>query len=230
MGFFDRMVRVYVVALALLAVVVFSKCACGLECAAAQVVNADVERPTAAQLRLALAVAKTAANEAGMRSPNDTRLIYDATRGHGLRDDVRHRWLVRHSACVNGGDCNRDGVVDVDDERAADARPGNARWTRHLEWGDRKPEGWPDAARWRPEVWRRLRVLSLALVMRDELTGVCGDVVVVTWGLLSAFNRNPDLVPVDCGGANLGGRRRAAAFGAARARPSARLASVEDPG
>lgn len=164
---------------------------------------AQVEDATPTQLAFALALARTTANEAGMLSPNDARLIYDAARSHGRDDSDRLGWLRRHSSCVNGGDCNRDGRVDERDARAADRRPGNARWTRHLAWNNTRPRSFPTGARWFPEHWQRLREFVLRLVVRDRPTRVCG-VPVITWGRRSDFRARPGLVPVECNAANLG--------------------------
>ncbi len=170
------------------------------------IAHADDPTPTRVQVTLALRVAATAANEAGMSSPNDVRLVYDAAHANGRTDARRAWWLRRHSACVNGGDCNRDGVTDARDAAAADARPGNARWTRHLRWDNHRPTGYPSHWRWYPDRWERLRRLALRLVLGGRSTGICG-VPIVTWGRRSDFASRPTLAPVECGAANLGGRR-----------------------
>lgn len=168
--------------------------------------------PTRDQRALALAVARTAANESGFSSPNDVALIYETTRQHGTTDRARLAWLRRHSPCTNGGDCNHDGTVDERDTVHADTRRQNARWSRHLTDGDERPRGYPPRMAWRPNAWRAVREFALRLVVADRPTHVCGGVRVVTWGSHADFASGRFAAHVeahDCGAANLGGTWRA---------------------
>jgi hypothetical protein len=182
---------------------------------------------TATQRALALDVARTTVNEASLSAqPNDVRLTYEATRGHGNDDATRLRWLRRHSRCTNPrGDCDRNGVVDELDDDAAARRPGNARWTRQLRWNDARPRNL--VGRWRAEWWARVRELALRLVLADEPTNVCG-IPIRTWGRRSDFDSRPGLVRVDCGAANFGGTTPAIIRRHRGAR-RARLALADDP-
>lgn len=169
----------------------------------------DDDTPTATQVALALDVARTAVNEASLRAGSrDVAMIYEATRYHGDDDASRLAWLRLHSRCTNpAGDCNRDGRIGEADYVAAEARPGNAGWTRYLEWNDDEPANFSPRLRWRPERWAEVRALALARVMADEPTRVCG-VPIRTWGSRADFaNRDPGgrLVAVECGARNLGG-------------------------
>ena len=140
---------------------------------------------------LALAVAATAANEAGFDSPRDVAVVYEAASYHGRGDNARAlRWLRRHSARVNG-------------ERTC-AAGRNCRWSRGLRWSDAKPDEWPDSVRWIPRNWERQRGLALRLVTGEETRRVC-DVPIVSWGSPQDFEANRfGYVPVDCGARNLG--------------------------
>ena len=157
---------------------------------------------------LALALARTTVNEAGLDAWRDLRLIYDASRSHAHTDHGRLRWLVAHSACTNPGDCNRDGVVNALDWAAARDRPGRAGWTRYLQWSDERPPGVRNWAQWDPARWRQLREYALRLVRADRSTGVC-PYPVVSWGTREAFGPRDPLIPLDCGARNLGATTRA---------------------
>ncbi len=155
------------------------------------------------QLAYALDVARTSVNEASLSArTRDVDLTYEASRFNGRDDATRLAWLRRHSACTNVGDCNRDGVVDERDDRAAERRPGNARWTRYLEWNDDEPDNFVGV--WHPLWWARVRERALRRVLANTPTGVCG-MQVRTWGRRSDFVARIDLVPVECGARNLGG-------------------------
>lgn len=169
----------------------------------------ELERNAArVQLALALDVARTTVNEAGLRATlADVDLVYEATRGNADTDRARLAWLRHHSACTNRGDCNRDGRVDELDDDAASARPGNAGWTRDLSWSDERPARLRRAF-WRADHWRRVRRLALVRVLADEPTRVCGGARVLTWGRPRAFALRPQLEPLDCGARNLGGALR----------------------
>lgn len=181
----------------------------------------NAPQPTPTQLALALDVARTAVNEASLGAgPRDVDLIYEATRYHGATDADRLAWLRLHSSCTNpAGDCNRDGRVNEDDDRAAARRPGNARWTRNLRWSSERPAGFSNAWRWRADRWERIRRRALVRVMRDRPTRVCG-VPIRSWGRRSDFVARPGLVPVDCGARNLG---------ATTPRHAARMVLSSDP-
>ena len=172
---------------------------------------------TPLQRDFALDVARTAVNEASLgASPRDVDIVYEASRSHGGDDATRLRWLRRHSACTNPrGDCDRNGVLDELDDEAARARPGNAGWTRELRWDDARPPSL--VGRWRPIWWARVRDRALRRVLEDAPTGVCG-VPIRTWGRRSDFRARPNLVPVECGAANLGGTSPAIIRRARRAR------------
>jgi len=101
--------------------------------------------------RLALAVAKVAANEGGMLRAADVAVVWQTARSHGRTSLQRLRWLRGHSRRVLGTECEPK-------------RHGNCAWTRHLRWGTRRPEGWPAQVSWRPLAWLRVLQLSLDLV------------------------------------------------------------------
>ena len=164
-------------------------------------IGSKAERASAIDRAFALAVARTAANEASLRAVrDDVELVYEASRAHGRDSVSRLRWLRRHSRCSTQGDCNRDGVIDELDDVAATRRPGNSRWARYLTWGVAPPMGFPDGARWRPERWRRIQAEALRLVVRDEATGVCEGVRILSWGSRSDFLRyHSNLIPIPCG-------------------------------
>ncbi len=88
--------------------------------------------------------------------PSEILLIVQVTESHGSRIRTRMNWLRRHSCRVLShpdGDCRKT------------CEGGNCVWSRNLEWGDDKPEGWPDPYPWRPEPWERTRRLVLAALM-----------------------------------------------------------------
>ena len=143
---------------------------------------------------LALALAALTANEAGLGRDEppvrDLGVIIQAADYHASTDAGRLRWLRRHSARVLGD---------------RECRPGrNCQWTRGLEWNDAQPPGWPSAAVWRPERWRRLRALALRAVTSERPPGPC-PVPIVSWGSRADFEANRfGWIPVDCGALNLG--------------------------
>ena len=189
----------------------------------------DSPRPTAVQLALALDVARTAVNEASLAAGRrDVDMIYEATRFHGGTDGERLDWLRRHSRCANPmGDCNRDGQVGEADYIAAEARPGNAGWTRYLEWSGDEPANYQRRGRrrvWRADRWLQVRERALARVMADRPTRVCG-VPIRTWGSRTDFEGgNGRTIALECGARNLGGTTPALARN-----PRARRAVIHRP-
>lgn len=106
-------------------------------------VTADAER-------LAVAVARTCAHEAGFASPADCSLIVQATRRHGDTPGERLAWLARHS----------DGALT------------GAHWSASLPLGvdEQAPAGWPtdvDWTRYAPR-WQRLREYVRGLVVEGH--------------------------------------------------------------
>lgn len=123
---------------------------------------------------LALAVAKLCANEAGLYrvSPDDCRLIWQVTEGHGETAHERLAWLRAHSSCVLG-----------DEPSEARRRVGNCRWTRNLTWSETRPEGWPPRWSWaRARTrWTQVRRLALRLVTGVDPRRPC-EIRPDTWG------------------------------------------------
>ena len=149
--------------------------------------------------QLALFVARTAANEAGMSSPRDVVLIYQAAMYNG-GGSVRRatRWLARHSRRVNG---------NATCAPRADGRVRNCEWSRDLRWNNERPERWPGV--WRASRWQRQRTFALDVVQGRAPQRACA-VDVVTWGKRTARDfRNGSRIPIDCGARNLAGTTRA---------------------
>lgn len=148
------------------------------------------------QSRLALAVAKVAANEASLATirPADVALIHQVATARASTPREQLRWLRAHSPCVLGG-------RDVD----ALARPGNCRWTRALRDSGAEPEGWretyPHLAWGRyARRWSQVRAVARRLVAGELVMRPCPSPP-WTWGSVRldmerALARG--LVPLGC--------------------------------
>ena len=153
---------------------------------------------TAASLRLDLAVAKVAANEASLARvrPDDVALIWQVTEGHGDTDAERLRWLTAHSSCVL-----------TSRSLSAFEQRSNCRWSRGLTASGREPAGWsstyPGLA-WGPYRgrWAQVRELARRLVSGELDLRPCPETP-DTWGgrvidMEQALRRG--LRPVGCVG------------------------------
>lgn len=134
---------------------------------------------------LGLAVAKVCANEAGFSSPADCDLIWQVVATHHPDSRRRLAWLRAHSRRVLGTRRCR----------------GNCVWSRNLTRSSRKPEGWPEGARWRPAAWAALLVQADALVAGDRVEAPC-DGAPTTWGgaMDHAGALRRGLIPLTCAG------------------------------
>lgn len=142
--------------------------------------------------RLALAVAKVAANEGVMIRSADVALVWQVTRSHGETDTERLSWLRAHSRRVLGDECDPEAHA-------------NCMWTRNLRWGPWMPEGWTDrypSGLWRPNGWMRVLRLALDLVEGRTYFEPCYRAP-YTWGgrmdVRDAIKRK-GLIPLSCSG------------------------------
>ena len=145
------------------------------------------------ETRLALAIAKVAANEASLSTirPAEVALIHQVTTARASTPAEQLRWLTAHSSCVLGG-------RDVD----AIERPGNCRWSRALTDSDARPDGWPDHLPWSRYAprWAQVRELARRLVSGRVVMRPCPGTP-FTWGgrrldMRRALERG--LVPLGC--------------------------------
>ncbi len=130
------------------------------------------QEPSGVERALALTVARVGANEA-FGSLADVDLAWQVTEAHGSTNAQRLRWLRRHSRCASGADCNRDGELDKNDQRAADNRPGNAGWSRNLSWGLDLPWNWS----WSARAWRTVGAPTWATIQQRAIQLVTGRLV-----------------------------------------------------
>lgn len=143
-------------------------------------------------LSAALDLAKYCANEAGLNSLSDCRLIWQVASTHGSTLERRIAFLRRHSRCV----LTERPPEDLEER-------GNCRWSRSLTWSDREPDNWPSHLSWtgrNAERWRVVRALSLELVTSPTPPRQCNGAP-ITWGGRMDADRavRRRLVPLNCG-------------------------------
>ncbi len=149
--------------------------------------------PTAVQLRLALQVARVAANEGALHNHADAALIWQAVRVNGDKArDGRLGWLRRHSKRVAGiKACSK----------------GNCLWTRNLTRSKREPVGYiAGSADWRDitaDAWTELLRYVDGLVSGDSAADDPCPLPPRTWGNAGDRQRaiNDGLYPFKCAGA-----------------------------
>lgn len=155
--------------------------------------HAQEEPPHRDEWRLALAVAKVAANEASLAHvrPAEVALVYQVVENRGSTADERLTWLSRHSSCV---------LTDRPmTEREA---RGNCRWSRNLRASSEQPVGWPENVFWNPYFsrrWVQVSVYAARLVFGQERFRPCAGTP-LTWGgpMDHERARERGLRPLDC--------------------------------
>lgn len=157
-----------------------------------QVETDPLHHPDAEVVSAALDLAKYCANEAGLNSHNDCRLIWQVASTHGETWRERMAFLRRHSRCVL--------TVDPPEDLA---ERGNCRWSRELTWSNARPAHWPEHLDWtrrHASRWRAVRELALQLVTTPEPPRQCNGTP-ITWGGTMDADRaqRRRLIPLDCG-------------------------------
>lgn len=140
----------------------------------------------------ALDLAKYCANEAGLNSHADCRMIWQVASTFGDTMAERVAFLRRHSRCV---------LTEEPPENLAER--GNCRWSRSLTWSDARPDNWPSHLDWNgrnARRWREVRALSLQLVTTPEPPRQCNGTPITWGGAMDADRaRRRSLVALDCG-------------------------------